>query len=66
MNFEKLLDRFIAEYGTLTKVDRSFLLHHHYSEEEIEALIEAQVLEPITPYDKDGAFATEIAYLIKL
>jgi len=66
MNFEKLLDRFIAEYGTLSKVDRSFLLLHHYSEEEIEALIEAQVLEPITPYDKDGAFANEIAYLIKL
>lgn len=66
MNIEKLKNRFRADYGTLKKVDRSFLLHHHYSEEEIEALIEAQVLEPITPYDKDGAFANEIAYLIKL
>lgn len=66
MDIERLLNRFIAEYGSLTRVDRSSLLHHHYSAEEIDALVEANVLQPTMPYDKDGAFANETAYLIKL
>ena len=66
IDLEQLLGRFIAEFGTLLKVDRSLLLHRHYSKEEIEALIENGTLHPTTPYDKDGAFANEVSYLIRL